>query len=288
MKYAAAAAGVIVTALAGATAADASGCAPGSSCYRKVTTPAVYGTYSRSVLVRPAQTSFSKIPAQYATATENIVVRPAQQIPIHHPAITQTVSEKVMVQPASKVWSVTRDAHGNEVGCWVEKPAVYAVQQRTVVVQPATTSYKTIPAEYGTIQRQVVVSPERLVAHTTPPVYATQTYQAQIAPATASWQPVGGHGHRHAHHGYAQPAAYGYGEPSAAGYAAPGYAPRYGHGYRAPYARTARVGMGHAPVRHARPHMSNRQHMQHRAAHTAHAGGHRHATAAAKPAARKR
>lgn len=243
MKYAAAA-GVIITALAGATAAQAGGCAPGSSCYRKVTTPAVYGTYQQSVLVRPAQTSFAKIPAQYATTTEQVMVRPAQQIPIHHPAVTQTVSERVLVQAATKVWSVTRDAHGNEVGCWVEKPAVYATQQRTVIVQPATTSYQTTPAEYRTFQRQVVVSPERLVAQTTPAVYTTQTYQAQVAPATTSWQPIGHQRHRQ-HHAHAQG----------------------GHRHHAQH----HAGGHRQHMRQA----TNRQHMQHRATQ----GGQRHASA---------
>jgi hypothetical protein len=154
------------------------------------------------VLVQPPRTTFAKILAQYATTAEKVMVRPAQTIPHHHPAITKTVSERILVQPASKVWTVTRDAHGAEVGCWVEKPAVYSTQLRTVVVQPATTSYTTIPAEYRTIHRQVVVSPERLIAQTSPAVYATQYYQAQIAPATTSWQPIGHYG-RHARGAYA-------------------------------------------------------------------------------------
>lgn len=183
------------------TAASAGGaCLPGHSCYRKVTAPAVYGTYSRSVMVRPPQTSFEKIPAQYGTASQQVLVRPAQRIAHRHPAVMRQVAERVMVQPATRVWSVTRDHHGREIGCWITKPAVYATQYRTIVVRPETVSYSVIPAEYRMETRQVVISPARLIQHTTPPVYATQTYQAQISPATTSWQPVG-HGARAGYRG---------------------------------------------------------------------------------------
>ena len=189
----------VIAALGFTSTAEAAGCY-GSSCFQKVTTPPVYGTYTRSLLVRPQQTTFAKIPAQYATTAEQVMVRPAQQVPHHHPAVTNIVSEQVMVQAASKVWSITRDAHGREIGCWVVKPAVYETRQRAVVVRPAAITYSTIPAEYRTIHRQVVVSPERLVAQTTPAVYSTQAYQAQISPGSTSWQPIGHAGHQRRHH----------------------------------------------------------------------------------------
>ena len=173
----------VFAALAFSTAAEA-----GNACYRRVNHPAAYGTFSRSVLVSPERTVFEKIPAQYATTTEQIMVRPAQTVPHHIPAVTQSVAEQVMVSPASKFWSVTRNAHGEEVGCWVHKAAVYSTQYRNVIVRPASTTYSTIPAEYRTITRQVAVSHERLVARTIPAVYSTQSYQAQVSPASASWQ----------------------------------------------------------------------------------------------------
>ena len=128
--------GALLAGLAFSTAADA-----GNACFRRVNHAPVYGTLTRSVLVSPTRTVFDKIPAQYATTSEQVMVRPAQSVPHHSPAVTQTVAQQVMVQPASKVWSVTRDAHGREVGCWVNRPAVYATQHRTVVVRHATTTY---------------------------------------------------------------------------------------------------------------------------------------------------
>lgn len=160
----------------------------GGACYRKIATPPVYGTFAQQVLVRPAQTSIHKIPAQYATVQRTIVVRPAQRIAHHIPAVTRTIAQRVMVHGPSRVWSVTRDRYGHEIGCWVHKPAVYATRYRTVVVRPAGVTYSLAPAQYRTISKQVVVRPARLVEHTQPAVYATRHYRALVSPGTVGWQ----------------------------------------------------------------------------------------------------
>ncbi len=165
----------------------------GNSCFRKVSTPPVYQTYAQQVLVSPARTHFHKIPAQYATVTKQVLVRPAQRIAHHVPAVTRSVAQTVMIAPATKVWSVTRDAHGREVGCWVKKPAQFATQYRTVVVQPASVSYSVVPAEYRTIAHQVEVRPAQLIQRTTPAVYATRTQTAMVAPGRTGWQPIPAH-----------------------------------------------------------------------------------------------
>lgn len=173
--------GVFAAALLSAGAAQAC-----NGCYQKVTTPAVYQTHQQHYVVRPAQTHYNKIPAQYATVQRQVLVRPAQKIAHHVPTVTQTVAETVMIAPATKVWSVTRDAFGREVGCWVTKPAQYATRHRTVIVRPASVSYSVIPAQYRTYSEQVQVRPAQLVAHTTPAVVATRNVTQMVAPATAS------------------------------------------------------------------------------------------------------
>lgn len=179
-------AGTVLAALAaGAGSAEA-----GNACYRKVHTAPVYGTYTKHVLVRPAETRFRKIPAEYATVSEQIKVRPAQRIAHHVPAVTKTICETVMIKPARRVWQVSYDAAGNQVGCWVTKPAVYGNRYRTVVVRQASVRYSVIPAEYRTISKRVLVRPAKLVQHTIPAVYASRTYTKMISPGRAAWQPA--------------------------------------------------------------------------------------------------
>ncbi|MBM3609311.1 MAG: hypothetical protein FJX29_12825 [Alphaproteobacteria bacterium] len=152
--------------------------------------------------MRPAQTHYNKIPAQYQTVHRQVLVRPAQRVAHHIPAVSLTVAETVMIAPATKVWSVTRDAHGREVGCWVQKPAQYATRHRTVIVRPASVSYSVIPAQYRTVTQQMQVRPAQLVAHTTPAVVGTRNVTQMVAPATTGWQPIGHHARRghHRHH----------------------------------------------------------------------------------------
>jgi hypothetical protein len=118
----------------------------GGACYRKVATPALYRDVAEHVLVRPARYIAHRIPA-----------------------VTEAVAEQVLVQPGGQVWSVRYDAYGQEIGCWVHTPPVYATRYHYVVVQPASVEYETIPAEYEDVTHHVLVQP-----------------------ATLGWQPIGG------------------------------------------------------------------------------------------------
>ena len=75
-------------------------------------TPPVYGAIAEKVMVRAPRTVAHAIPGEYGA-----------------------VAEKVMISPPRKAWTVTRDAYGNLVGCWVVVPARFAVQHRTVMVR---------------------------------------------------------------------------------------------------------------------------------------------------------
>ncbi|MDB5532517.1 MAG: hypothetical protein JWO28_832 [Hyphomicrobiales bacterium] len=162
-------------------------------CYQRVTTPPVYGAVQEQVMVSPPRTVALQSPAEYGEVTERIVTRPARSYARSIPAITQSVAEQVMVQPGGKVWSVTRDAYGREVGCWVMQPPVYNTVYRTVVVQPASVTYETEPAEYATVRRPVQVRPAQTYYQNTPATYATQTRQVMVQPGYDGWQSLGGH-----------------------------------------------------------------------------------------------
>jgi hypothetical protein len=137
--------------LALSASAALAGGAPCTTCYQKVVHPPVYGVEHERVMVRAPRTHTQVIPAEYAT-----------------------VSETVQVAPAHRVWQVTRDAHGREVGCWVTVPARYATRHRQVLVRAEQIVPVAIPAVYGTVARKVLVEPAR-----------------------AAWEPLG-----HRHHGF--------------------------------------------------------------------------------------
>jgi hypothetical protein len=180
----------------GLAQAGGSGC---QTCYKHVTHPAQYRTVDETVLVRPAQTVAHRTPAEFGTVHEKVVLQPAHTVAREIPAQMGTVAEQVMVSPARKEWQVTRDAHGHAVGCWVKIPAQYAVQHRTVVVRPAQVVHETVPAVYGTRSRQVMVRAPQVHHEVIPAQYATRQRTEMVAPASSSWQPVGG-GYRHGRH----------------------------------------------------------------------------------------
>ena len=178
----------------GAAEAGGQGCA---TCYEKVVHPAQYRTHAETVMVRPQRTIAHATPAEYATVHERVMVRPATTHARHIPAEVGVVAERVMVSPPGKVWQVTIDAHGRKIGCWVPTPAQYAVQHRHVVVRPAQVVHETVPAEYGVQARQVMVRAPQLHHQVMHAEYATQHRVEMVAPATSSWQPIGGGYGRH-------------------------------------------------------------------------------------------
>jgi hypothetical protein len=169
------------------------------TCYEKVVAPPVYRTVPETVMVRPAQTVAHTTPAEYGTVHEKVLVRPAQTVARHIPAVMGSVAETVMVSPARKEWQVTVDAHGRKIGCWVKIPAQYATQHRAVVIRPAGVAHDVIPAQYGVQARTVMTRPAQVHHQVIPAEYATRHRTEMVHPGSASWQPIGRHGH-HRHH----------------------------------------------------------------------------------------
>ncbi len=166
--------------------------APCRNCFEKVDHPPVYRNVEEKVQVRPAQTFSRVIPAQYGVVYETIEVRPSYTVTREIPAQLGTVSEQVMVAPPRKEWQVTVDAHGREIGCWVQVPAIYAVRHRTAVVVPTRFLPVTVPAVYETRARKVLISPEKVQNEVIPAQYEKQVRREMAQPASSSWQPLGG------------------------------------------------------------------------------------------------
>lgn len=163
----------------------------GGGCYRKVYTPPTFATVSQQVLLQPGRIVAHQIPAEYEQVTEQVLVRPARVIPFTTPAITQTVAVQVLVAPPQRVWRVITDAYGQEIGCWVTTPPAFAVRYHSVVVQPATTQYETIPAQFRDVSRTRLVRPASVEHEEIPPIYGTTTHEVQVSPGSSAWLPVG-------------------------------------------------------------------------------------------------
>jgi hypothetical protein len=164
----------------------------GQACFRKVASPPLYQTVAEPVLIEPAHVIAHAVPPQYQEVSQRVMVHPARVIAHHIPAVTQTVAEQVLVQPGGRAWTVRRDAYGQEIGCWVNTPPVYATQYRTVVVQPASAEYETIPAEYADVSHTVMVQPPSVRREVIPAVYGTQPRPVLVQPGSVGWQPMGG------------------------------------------------------------------------------------------------
>jgi hypothetical protein len=132
------------------------------------------------------------VPAQYEHVTEHVLVHPGRVIAHHAPAVTQSVAEQVLVHPGGRVWTVRYDAYGQEIGCWVNTPPVFATQYHTVVVHPASVQYETIPPEYQDVTRTVLAQPASVEREVIPAVYGTQSHQVMVQPGSVGWAPIGG------------------------------------------------------------------------------------------------
>lgn len=124
----------------------------GARCYRKAWVPPVYETH--------AETYLAQAPRTYAYVT---------------PAAYRVVHERAMVHPGSRRWTVKRDHHGHEIGCWVETPARYA-----------------------TVARKVMVHGPQVVPVATTAQYGVRTETVMTHPGHKAWVPVG-HGHALGH-----------------------------------------------------------------------------------------
>lgn len=117
-----------------AVPAAAGGC--GADCYRKAWVPPVYETQAEKYLVQAPRTYAHVTPAEY-----------------------RVVHEQVLVHPGGKHWTVKRDHHGREIGCWVHTPARYASVARKVMVRGPEVVPVAVPAQYGVRMHTVMTQP---------------------------------------------------------------------------------------------------------------------------------
>ena len=166
------------------------------ACYQKVVTPPSFATVAEQVVVRPGYAVARQTPATFSTVHEHVTIRPEHTVQRHIAPEYATVAETVQVSPGGKVWQVTRDHHGREVGCWVTVKPTFATRHKTVMVKPGGVVYDRVPAVTAVRARQVMVTPPSVYHEQVPAVTAVRHRTVMTAPATASWQPLG-YGRRH-------------------------------------------------------------------------------------------
>lgn len=152
---------------------------PGYS--RVEVTPAIYGTRTRTVVVREEQIGTRIIPAEYAWRRERVVVYPATRVARTIPAEVRTRYRTVQVADGGYDWE-WRWIDGRKVLCRIKHGPRYERVAETVVVREARTVYEIVPAEYGYRNRRVMVRPERTVRYVIPARYATVEEQVVVQP----------------------------------------------------------------------------------------------------------
>lgn len=98
-------------------------------------------------------------PPTYGAVAERVMVRAPRTYAIVTPAEYRRVNETVMVEPGSRRWSVTRDAYGRAIGCWITTPARYATVSRTVMVRGASIEPWAVPTQYDVATTVFETSP---------------------------------------------------------------------------------------------------------------------------------
>ena len=128
------------------------------------------------------------VPPSYETVTERVMTRAPRTYALTTPAQYSTVHETVQVSPGGRHWSVTTDAHGRQIGCWISTPPRYATVARTVMVQQPQVVPYSEPAQYGyrshTVQTASGYRAWSPVGHGYQASYATQpSYGRSYAPS---------------------------------------------------------------------------------------------------------
>lgn len=170
------------------------------TCYKKVTTPPVYQTVMKRVVVRPASCAQHRTPPTYGTVAQEVVVQPARQVVHHKPAVYGRVKEVREVRPARTHWVRGRGCHGADYKCAVTKPAKYRTRTKRVMVEAGHNWVETKPAVKSVVHRQVVVNPGTVRQVCQPAVYGTVAQQVMVSPGTEQWVPVAHSGHNYTRH----------------------------------------------------------------------------------------
>jgi hypothetical protein len=186
-----------------------------AECYKAVTSPDLYTTRHKSVMVKPGWWESRTEPAVYGSRQKKVMVQAGQTVWHTQPAQWGVVHEKKVVRPGYDRWvrsgghhrrdlfSLIRHPHGHpghvhDVMCKEHVPAEMATVERKVMVAPEKKVAQHIPARYEWVDEPYLIRPAKTVRVYHAPVYDTVHERVLVQKGTTTWQPVGHHHHHRA------------------------------------------------------------------------------------------
>jgi hypothetical protein len=181
-----------------------------AECYRQVTTPDLYTTRHRTVMVKPGWWESRTEPAVYGSRKKQVLVQPGQTVWHTQPAQYGVVHEQRVVRPGYDAWVRRGGHHGrldifhmfhrrdhghpghvHDEMCKVHVPPQVESVPRTVMVAPEKRVAQHIPARYDWVDEPYMIRPAKTTRVYHPPVYDTVSERVLVQRGTTSWQPVG-------------------------------------------------------------------------------------------------
>lgn len=151
-----------------------------------VHTPPVVHERIRRIESVPGTWHSHREPAVYGSYTRTVMVRPARTVHDHIPAVTRMVAHTEVVRPARVTWQRQVDSHGRETMCKVVVPAQTRAVHRNVIVSGPRRISRTIPAEFRQVSQPMLIQPARNINVYQPPVHSYVREPMVIRPATAT------------------------------------------------------------------------------------------------------
>jgi hypothetical protein len=159
------------------------------ACYEPYQTAPVYDTVYENELVNPGSQYVETTPAIYGTRKRQVLMQPEQVSYQIVPAVVQTRYRTVKVADGGYSWE-WRWINGRKVLCKIKHKARYEQVAETVVVQPEYKRRVVIPAEYGYELEQVILQPEQRRVVDVPATYRTVARKVLVAEGTTGWKRV--------------------------------------------------------------------------------------------------
>lgn len=161
--------------------------------------PCGQGTYTRTVLVRPASTRVIDIPGETTTVQTTVMVTPPTTRIIDVPEVRKTMTKRVMVTPptterveiAGSSSTYKKTVYTNETTRAEEIPAVSKTFTKRVMSTPPTTRAIDIPNQMKTLKVTKLVSDARVEEVTVPAETRTVTKEVlQTKGGLTTWKEV--------------------------------------------------------------------------------------------------
>ena len=157
------------------------------------------GTYTRSILVRPASTRVIDIPGETKTVKTTVMVTPPTTRVVTVPEVRKTMTKKVMVTPPTTerieipavTSTVKKTIISNESSRVEEIPAQSTTFKKTIMASAPSTRSVDIPGQSKTLKVTKLVSDARVDEVTVPAVTKTVTKEVlQTKGGLTTWKEV--------------------------------------------------------------------------------------------------